>query len=284
MIRGTKHLATVKPLMKDAIATGTTAYDVLMDWHPFQIPRGGCRLKSLHAQISGTQGVATGPTNLLDMTILFGRSINGVAPPSLGASNAALTHINNVAARPHIMGQKYLDTSKLNETGNHALFLGYHMIDINAVDADYDEIAMFLEGEPSKYSFQSTPAEYVGSIEDTITGYQTIWLAVVSTDGGFDFGTGCMLDMAADSTPGSSNDDPTVVTTTPVDIGLSGTDARLVFAVGDFIGSAAGVVIGKVTEVKGSSRVVVDYVREVVAHDQEIVNMTPITFNFGVEY
>ena len=182
------------------------------------------------------------------------------------------------------MGQKYLDTTKLNETGNHALFLGYHMIDINAVDADYDEIAIFLEGEPSKYSFQSTPAEYVGSVENTITGYQTIWLAVISIEADIDFGTGCLLDMAAESTPGSSANDPTVVTTTPVSIGLSGTDARLPFAVGDFIGSAAGVVIGKVTEVTSATAVVVDYVREVVAHNQEIVNMTPITFNFGVEY
>ena len=290
MIKGSKHLATIRPIMKHLAGTATGAVnEILMDWHPFQIPRGGCRIKSLHAKIPGTNGDATGQENQLDLTLLVGTSIDGVAPPSLGNSNAVASAAAMTAARPYIVGQKYLDVNQMDKvTGslfNDDLFHTYRMIDINAKDADFDEISIMMAGEPEAYRTLATD-KYKPIVQDPITGFQTMFMAVISMEAGHDFGTGCLLDMAAGSTPGSSANDPTVVTTTPVSIGLSGTDARLVFAPGDLIGdvSATAKVIGKVTEVTSATAVVVDFVREVVAHNTEIVNLTPITFNLGFEY
>ena len=298
MIKGSKHLATVKPLMKHLAGTATTAVnEILMDWHPFQVPRGGCRIKSLHATIAGTNGSAVGQENQQDLTVLFARSIDGVAPPKLGASNAVADAISMTAARPHIVGNKYLQPEKMDKvTGslfNDDLFHTYRMIDINAKDADFDEIAIMMAGNPSDY-IEKTENKYNGAIDDSITGYQTMWIAVISMEAGHDFGTGCLLDMAAGSTPGALANDPTGVTQdddnpavgTIVPIGLSGTDARLCFAPGDFIGdaSAAAKVIGKVVKVVSATEIHVDFVREIVAHGAEIVNLAPITFHFGLEY
>ena len=260
-----------------------------MDWHPFQVPRGGGRMKSLHAKIPGTNGDATGQENQKDITILFAKSINGVAPPSLGNSNAVANAIAMTAARPYIVGQKYLDVNAMDKvTGslfNDDLFHTYRMIDINAKDADFDEISIMMAGEPGDYN-TPVPELYKPVVEDPKMGFQTMWMACISMEAGHDFGTGCLLDMAADSTPGASANDDTVVTTTPVSIGLSGTDARIVFAPGDLIGdvSATAKVIGKVTEVTSATAVVVDFVREVVSHNTEIVNLTPITWEIGFEY
>ena len=298
MIKGSKHLVRIKPIIKHAVATAYSANDVLFDWHPFQVPRGGCRIKSLHATIAGTNGDATSQENQKDFSILFGKSIDGIAPPSLGNANAAVTDVAMTAARSHIVGHKFLDVSVLDQgAANDAIFKTYRMIDINAQDADYDEIAIFIDGEPGDYldrtNMESTAVwkdeKWVGLIPDPITGYQTMWIGAVAVEAAADFGTGMTLNMA-----GSAALPATAITaTTPMHypvsettVTITGTDATKVLSVGDIVGDATATakVIGKVTEIVDADNFKVDYVREQIAHGTEIVNLTPITFNFGIEY
>ena len=298
MIKGSKHLAIVKPIIKHRVDQAYTAYDVLFDWHPFQLPRGGCRIKSLHATIAGTNGDATSQENQKDFSILLGKSIGGIAPPSLGSANSAVADVLMTAARPHIVGHKFLDVSVLDQGGaNDAIFKGYRMIDINAQDADYDEIAIFIDGEPSDYidrtNMESATVwkrnKWQGLIPDPIAGYQTMWIAGVAVEAAADFGTGMALNMAAGANLAATTISATTSMHYPVSettVTITGTDATKVLAVGDVVGSggATASVIGKVTEVVDADNFKVDYVRETVAHTTEIVNLTPITFNFGVEY
>lgn len=298
MIKGSKHLAIVKPVIKHGVATAYAAYDVLFDWHPFQIPRGGCRIKSLHATIAGTNGDATSQENQKDFSILLGKSIDGIAPPSIGQANVGVSGTTMNRSRPHIVGHKFLDVSVLDQGGaNDAIFKSYRMIDINAQDADYDEIAIFIDGEPSDYldrtNMESATVwkdeKWQGLVPDPIAGYQTMWIAGVAVEAAADFGTGMTLNMAA----GAVLPATTITATTPMHypvsettVTVTGTDVRAVLAVGDIVGTAESTakVIGKVTEIVSSTQFKVDYVREQIAHNIEVVNLTPMTFNFGVEY
>tara|TARA_R100001015_G_C4603592_1_gene158559 strand:+ start:99 stop:995 length:897 start_codon:yes stop_codon:yes gene_type:complete len=298
MIKGSKHLAIVKPIIKHAVATAYAANDVLIDWYPFQVPRGGCRIKSLHATIAGTNGDATSQENQKDFSILFAKSIDGIRPPSMGAANAAVTDVNMTACRSYIVGHKYLDVSKLDQdTPNDAIFKTYRMIDINAMDADYDEIAIFIDGEPGDYRARTNQeetatwkdAKFAGLIPDPITGYQTMFLGAIATEAGADFGTAMTLNMAGGAALAATAITSTTSMHYPVaetTITITGTDATKVLSVGDIVGdaSATAKIIGKVTEVVDADNFKVDYVREGVAHNTEIVNLTPITFNFGIEY
>jgi hypothetical protein len=82
-MKGKFHLATVRPRVD---VTGNVAYsqhDMLFDWHRFEIPKGGCCIKSFNMIVQGVNGAAAAG---LDMEIFFARSVNGVAPPSIAAT------------------------------------------------------------------------------------------------------------------------------------------------------------------------------------------------------
>ena len=52
------HLATVRPRIN---ITGNVAYaqhDLLFDWHRFEIPKGGCVIRSFNMKQTGTNGAA----------------------------------------------------------------------------------------------------------------------------------------------------------------------------------------------------------------------------------
>ena len=89
-MKGKFHLAKVRPTIDVLPNTAWDAGDVLFDWYAFEIPRGGCALKTLNVIVPGTDTAAAAG---IDMELFFATSVNGIAPPSLGDPDSAITKI-----------------------------------------------------------------------------------------------------------------------------------------------------------------------------------------------
>lgn len=280
--RGKYHLATVNPPIDVKGNVAFSAGDILFDWHPFEIPKGGFCIKTFTAIVGGTERVAQAG---VDMELFFGTTVNGFAPPSLGVSNAATTLLATTACRPHIIGRQYIDASAVedgdrligynvwSDSGGAALGLG---------TAKLNDHELILEGDPN----------YVGDPDrvfhtPTTPGYQTVWIAAF-TIGTPDKGTGVLLNVEGGIAAsgggikrGGSVSTVTVLTT-------DGEDADDVFAIGDEIMSfnASGVspsLIGIVISVTANT-ITVSRVREAIADDDEIVFRSPYQLKLGIEY
>jgi len=258
MIKGGYYLAKVKPERTILPNVAYSANDVMFDWHRFEIPRGACAVKSLHVVHPGKDAAAVAG---LDIELLFATSVNGVAPPTLGSAHDAITVINATACKNHMIGHKYLDASVLE---NSDLLVGYNVwSQTSGQSVGYDQIDMVIEGDPT----------YPG----TTTGYQSVWMAVI-TIGTADFGTNVLLDGAV-----------TDLTTRAFDV-ANDADADDVFAVGDDLLACANdgssvQAIGKVVSLT-ADEITTDGVGfdGALADDDEISFKAPLTFNIGLEY
>ena len=255
-MKGKYHLAIVRPNIDAAGATAYAAADLLFDWHAFEIPRGGCSIKSLQMLVHGTEGA---DANLLDMELLFAKSINGVAPPSLGTPNAAMAITTNVACKNHIIGYKFLDGSALVDVGKD--LISYNLWADASGDETHNRMGVVLEGDPN----------YAG----TTAGYQTIWIAGIA-QGAFDFGTGVILDEADAATLAAGG-------TAALDV--DGVDPRNVFAPGDEIIAQDGALVGTIKTVDSDVLITLESAHTAaLADDDELCFRGPIVFNFGIEY
>ena len=82
------HTVTVKPTITASLqATGVfTTGDVIFDWTEVQVPKGTSRINGITFLIRGSNGVR----QEFAMDLYFAKTINGVAPGSLGTLNAIL--------------------------------------------------------------------------------------------------------------------------------------------------------------------------------------------------
>jgi hypothetical protein len=267
MTRGCYHLAKVRPTIDVLPNTAWDAGDVLFDWYAFEVPRGACKLTTLNVIVPGTNTACVAG---VDMELFFATSINGVAPPSLGDPDTAISKIAATACKNNIIGHKYLDANVMENSDE----LGSFNIWTNTAgtDTSHYEVNMVLEGDPN----------YPG----TTSGYQTIWVAALTT-GTPDFGTGVLLDgeiltgAAGAQTLDVSEDQ----------------DADDVFAVGDELLAAASdgssvQTIGTITALTADT-ITVDakdifgatvWASGALADDDEICFRRPLTFKFGFEY
>ena len=243
---------------------GNKAYtndDVLFDWTAFNIPRGTAAIRSFMFKIAGTNGVA----QTQNFDLFFAKSIDGVVPSTLGNANAGKDIIKTTAARPYIISHHGVDASLVEDVGNG--LVGYNVLGNGKPETDLSQFAMpiIIEGEPEHCSVQ---------------GFQTIYVAAIA-HGGFDFGTDVALNQAGHQAQSL---------TTAVDLVTSGTDPRIVFAVGDevvsFVASdgSSPKQIGKVVSMADNVSLKVDAVAEAFNHTTEICNRNPITMRFGFEY
>ena len=262
-MKGKFHLATVRPRVDVTGNVAYTQHDMLFDWHRFEIPKGGCCIKSFNMIVQGVNGAAAAG---LDMEIFFARSVNGVAPPSIAATNAdSQVKATWTQARTHIIGHKILDASAMENSDTYTL--SYNIWDQTAVgDQVQNQINQVLEGDPN----------YAG----TTSGYQSLWICAVATAGGEDFNTGVLIDGAQAATTKSIGSSVALVTT--------GTDANIVFAVGDEVmafdeDGSGPAKVGTVIAVS-ANLLTVDYVEEAIGDDDELLLRAPFTFNFGLEY
>ena len=252
----------IKPQVNKMGNVAFTSDDVIFDWTAFEIPKGTAVIKSFSIKVAGTNG----SSQTQNFDLFFARSIDGVAPPTLGDSNDAKNLIKTTAAKPYIIGYHGVDASETEDLADS--LVGYNVYGNgkgNTADISYpQQNPIFLEGE------HDFPGD--SNYSKTTPGYQTLWVAC--TGGAFDFGTGVNIagDNAADH----------------LTIDVDGTDADDIFAVGDtviaFDADGSGeTTIGKVTALTDAV-VTVDAAPSLIADDDELCNLNPITFRFGIEY
>ena len=91
----------------------------------------------------------------------------------------------------------------------------------------------------------------------------------------FDFGTDVDLNMAGHQ----------AASVAPVQITVSGTDARLVFQAGDsIVGDAGNGVEAEIVSVDSAVLMTVKNVSAQITHTEHLIHKNPMTINFGLEY
>lgn len=256
-MKGKFSIVTVKPNLA-ALTTALTATDLLFDWTPIEIPRGGCSIETIQMHYAGTNGAAQTPK---DIELIFAKSVNGVAPPTLGTSNGAITSTAvAVSAKPHIIGYKHLDVSTMVDTGVD--LVAYNLLGSFSAKPN-PKMNIMLEGETTSYVSTKGP------------GYQTVWMAGLAIEGGEDFGAGVVLD---------GDQAAAVGTQTQLTVTAGGVDPGLVFAVGDEVIAQDGALVGTVVSIESNTAFTVDQVQAALADEDELCNRQPITFIFGLEY
>jgi len=244
----------IKPIVNKLGNVAFAADDVLFDWTAFEIPKGACMLHGIAFTLAGTNAAVN---NAHDITLYFARSVDGVDPPSLGDSNAAMNVISSIAARPYMFNFIDLDWDKMTDV--YDSLVGWNIgATSHETSGPGHNLGILLSGDPK---------------DDTRQGYQTIWVAGVA-QGALDFGTDCLVagEHAAD--------DLTIV--------VDGTDCDDLFAVGETVvafanDGSAEKVIGKVTAV-AADLLTVDAAPVILPDDHEICLQSPVTLRFNLEY
>ena len=229
-----------------------SAGDILFDWTSFQMPRGAARLIGLTAVMRGKNGAAQ---TISDLDFYFAKTVDGVAPATIGTLNGSGTAAPIVSN--HLIGMTRIDDGAgYGESG-----LDYFTIAKSGGGANVSESPdiCVLEGE-------------------TDAGSSTLYISCI-TGTGTDFGTtvlargGEAAGVLVVETDKGADDDP---------------NADLIFAVGDTLHSATDDVLGKVASIAafGSSKQDITFAavtEDVIADNEEIFNINPIRLILSFE-
>lgn len=250
----------VAPDMNHGAATGTATSngDILFDWTPFEIPRGTAKLVNMTVVGSVKDGTTA---NAEDLNIYFAKSIDGVAPTTLGASHAAPTAITSTPSRKNIIGYHLINTTVTTDGG---ALIG---TDVHALNRDNGSThsSILLQGD---VSYKST------------AGYQTIWIAGVTFDtkGIWDFDTSIASNEDASANVAADTTGASVVLKT------SGTNPQKIFAPGDIaVGSTGGPTM-EVVSVDSATQMTVKNISEQIDNGEIINPLNPQRYILGFEY
>ena len=242
----------VKPIIPAAKQHDAVFADasILFDWTEFQVPKGSNRLLSVIAIVRGTDGVAQGA---LPFDLIFGRSIDGVAPSSLGTVGAAVTEFNwanNIIGLTQIVANDYTDAD---------------MVVLRIAKTSILQTEMVLTGEP---------------ISGVNVGYDTLYVAAIAK---------AQFDFRGTAEVKTSRDAAAIADGTTKQLEVTAKSAIVNFAVGDTLHSQVGKVLGKVKSIEGTDDLT--FLKETVGTgisdihvDGEFVyNINPIALIFGFE-
>jgi len=253
----------IKPNVDTEGNVAHTSRDVVFDWNSFEIPKGTANMNSFSIKVQGTESAAQS-TNL---DLFFAKSIDGVAPPSIGVANAGKSTIKAVAARPYIIGYQGIVASADEDAANTLTSYNVLQNGRGTDNVNRKDTPLILEGDPDGFPGDANYSE-------TTPGFQTIWVAATCATSTPDFGTGCLVAGA------HSADDLTIV--------VDGIDTDDLFAVGDEVvafksDGTEPKAIGKVTAV-APDLLTVDACPVDLPDDHEICHRHPVTLRFGFEY
>mgnify|MGYP003117983936 CR=1 FL=1 len=228
------------------------AGDVLFDWTEFNIPKGAAKLVSVTAVLSGKDG---GAQSVQDIEFFFAKTINGVAPTTMGNSNATASAAPIV--KNHIIGFTKLE-SNADYGENSFDFFAVGNTGSGAAGSNIPSIV--LEGEPDS---------------GTNVGFDKLYLGAIAATSNISFGTKVL-------TRGAITADNT--TTIPTDLqGSADSDpnAETIFAVGDVIETGTGDTVGTIASISAFDTNHQDIILtannvEAIADDEELFNVNPI--------
>ena len=235
-----------------------TADDLLFDWTSFQVPKGASKLTAATFKMSGANG-GTQDGGKADVDLIFAKSINGVAPPTMGVINSSVTAAP--AVKNHIIGMTRFTTGT----------------DYGAEAFDYFAIANTGSGGNASNIPSVVLAGEANS--GVNVGYDTLYIAGIAGNTGIDFGTtvlargGEAAGVLVVETDKGSNDDP---------------NADLIFAVGDVLHSGTDDVLGTIASIAafGSSKQDITFeavTPDVIADNEELLNIHPVQIILSFE-
>ena len=217
--------------------------DILFDWTAFDLPKGSSLLKNIAAVVRHAD---TAAQTMQHIHLFFARSIDGVAPASLGTVNATA---NGTGYFNNIIGGIILDKA-------------------DALIDGLDFVTVLSSGNSS--GGNTGVPEIAFSTEDigiSTMGFEKYYVAAIHHGGaGFNFTTGVLLNQGSDQAAAA------VETTLTTD----GTDARKVFSVGDVVVAADGAAVGTVTAVASATSLTVDAVEAALEDDDELLVQSPV--------
>ena len=231
------------------------AGDLIFDWTAVDVPKGSCLLRSITAFVNGEDGAIAGST--VDYELLLAKSINGVAPPSLGTINAAIT---SIASKNHIVGGIRLEGEGGKGTLAKTVFgTVYQQVVNGGADTNIGpNIVIDLEPESG-----------------TNIGYDKLYIAGMHV-GARNYGTGVLLN--------ESNIDASAAPTNSITV--DGVDATKIFSVGDqvYVMDLDTPIPGTLTAVTATTLTFSETNSTVdIAEDDELLNANPIRLRLGFE-
>jgi len=240
-------------------ATDMGVDDLVFDWVAVDVPKGTNLLRSVSVWINGEDG---GNDDLEAYEFIFAKAVDGVAPPSIGTIGGA---VNAGHLRHHLIGSFILEATD-GETITALPLLGGNL---------YTMARNATAGTPNMADALPFVMDTEGS--STNAGYDKLYIAG-TVKAARNFGTATL---ANQSTYDASEADPAVNT-----IVTDGTDARLVFSVGDQVydhmsdtpipGTLTKVEANKLTFSTTNSTVD-------ITDNNELINANPIRINLGFE-
>ena len=145
--------------------------DVLFDWHAVDVPKGSARVQGITVVMNGSNG---NRQTERDIQFVFAKSVDGVAPPTLGVINATAS---SYGIQNHIIGGFVVDSTVITRLDTFSV--------IGAVGGASPTNSLYLpvlDGEESA----------------TQKGFQTIYVGGLAT-GALNFDTNVLASAAIDA-------------------------------------------------------------------------------------
>tara|TARA_R110001592_G_scaffold42334_4_gene137448 strand:+ start:176 stop:970 length:795 start_codon:yes stop_codon:yes gene_type:complete len=234
--------------------------DIIFDWTAVDVPKGSCLLKSITAYVNAEDG-AYGSGSLTDYELVFAKSVNGVAPPTLGDINALQTGCGEL--RHHFITGVRLESAASKGTLSKTAFGVIFSTGISGGSDTNIGTNVVIDLEPSS---------------GTNVGYDTLYVAAFQVSARA-YGTGVLLDQAGDADYDASAD---LQNSYIVD----GVDATKIFSVGDqvYVADLDTPIPGVLTKVEPLLLTFSEVNSTVdISNNDELLNANPIRIRLGFE-
>ena len=241
------------------------AGDIIFGWTAVDVPKGSSAITSISAIVNAEDG-AYGAGSLTDYELLFAKSVNGVAPPSLGDIGAAQTACGEL--RHHLIGSARLESTAaiatLSKTAFHVVYTNSAPNTGNSTNAG-SAVPIVMDLEPES---------------GTNVGYDKLYVAAFQV-GVRAYGTGVLLDLASDADYDADGGTGGVN-----EIAVDGVDATKIFSVGDtvYVHDLDTQIPGTLTKVEALKLTFSEVNSTVdISNNDELLNANPIRIKLGFE-
>ena len=232
------------------------ANDIVFDWTAVDVPKGASMLRSVSAFVNAEDG-AYGSGSLTDYELIFAKSVDGVAPPTMGVTNAAQTGC--FPLRHHYVGSVMLDSVITKATVTNLAFGVAYVSGTNPSQDFNNGLPLVVDLDP---------------IGGTNVGYDKLYVA------GFqmaarNYNTNVLADGAVDASSALS----TTITVKTV-------DATKLFSPGDqvYVMDLDTPIPGTLTKVEAVTLTLSEANTTVdIADGDELINANPIRLKLGFE-
>jgi len=249
---------TVKPTIDvAALKVAFADAEILFDWKAFDVPKGASRLIGITALYAGKNGVDYTPA---DFELFFAKSINQVAPGTLGDDGAA---VDTFGWFPNIIGKTYVDSSSGANDGD--LIMG------NVLSAGAPGGGAASAQNPNN-QVQANGLVLQGEPESGVNvGYDKLYVASIAK-GAHQWGASTMT---VNGTMSTSSPILTVADLSPVLSGISP---------GDVLRDEDGLLFGTVKSVDSATQITMeDNLVAASSNDKVVYNTSPITLILSFE-